>query len=98
KLPMKKRYTETLACLERLRETASRPLQVRCRQLYHDREEVTVLALPLPRPGAASCRVPCGIARNRLTPREPALPHAGGGCGGPARGCGAAMPPQPGPS
>lgn len=54
KLPMKKRYTETLACLERLRETASRPLQVRCRQLYHDREEVTVLALPVPRPGGAS--------------------------------------------
>lgn len=45
KLPMKKRYAETLACLERLRTQAVRPLEIRCRQLYHDREEVTVLAL-----------------------------------------------------
>ena len=46
KLPMKKRYAETRACLQRLRETAGRALDLRCRQLYHDREEVTVLALP----------------------------------------------------
>ncbi|TCT00089.1 23S rRNA (cytidine2498-2'-O)-methyltransferase [Pseudofulvimonas gallinarii] len=46
KLPMKKRYAETLACLERLRDTAGLPLDLRCRQLYHDREEVTVLAIP----------------------------------------------------
>lgn len=45
KLPMKKRYAETLRCLELLRDTAGRSLDVRCRQLYHDREEVTVLAL-----------------------------------------------------
>jgi 23S rRNA (cytidine2498-2'-O)-methyltransferase len=46
KLPMKKRYAETLRCLELLRERAGRPLDLRCRQLYHDREEVTVAALP----------------------------------------------------
>lgn len=46
KLPMKKRYAETLACLERLRASAGRPLDLRCRQLYHDREEITVLARP----------------------------------------------------
>jgi 23S rRNA (cytidine2498-2'-O)-methyltransferase len=46
KLPMKKRYLETMRCLDLLRDSAGRPLDVRCRQLYHDREEVTVLALP----------------------------------------------------
>ena len=46
KLPMKKRYAETVHCLALLRETAGIALDVRCRQLYHDREEVTVLALP----------------------------------------------------
>ncbi len=46
KLPMKKRYVETMRCLDLLRETANMPLDVRCRQLYHDREEVTVLVLP----------------------------------------------------
>ncbi|MBX3727232.1 MAG: 23S rRNA (cytidine(2498)-2'-O)-methyltransferase RlmM [Xanthomonadales bacterium] len=45
KLPMKKRHAETLACLARLRESAGIALEVRCRQLYHDREEVTVVAL-----------------------------------------------------
>jgi 23S rRNA (cytidine2498-2'-O)-methyltransferase len=46
KLPMKKRYAEVLRCLDALRVSAGRPLELRCRQLYHDREEVTVLAFP----------------------------------------------------
>jgi 23S rRNA (cytidine2498-2'-O)-methyltransferase len=41
KLPMKKRYEETQSCLARVR-TAAR--DVRARQLYHDREEITVFA------------------------------------------------------
>ena len=41
KLPMKKRYEETQACLARVRTVAS---DVRARQLYHDREEITVFA------------------------------------------------------
>ena len=41
KLPMKKRYDETQACLARVRAVAS---DVRARQLYHDREEITVFA------------------------------------------------------
>ncbi len=39
KLPMKKRWQETRQCLE-----AGQPLTVRARQLYHDREEITVFA------------------------------------------------------
>jgi 23S rRNA (cytidine2498-2'-O)-methyltransferase len=42
KLPMKKRYEETQTCLTRVRAVAS---DVRARQLYHDREEITVFAL-----------------------------------------------------
>ena len=41
KLPMKKRFEETRACLNIVRASAS---DVRARQLYHDREEITVLA------------------------------------------------------
>jgi 23S rRNA (cytidine2498-2'-O)-methyltransferase len=41
KLPMKKRYEETQACLARVRAVAG---DVRARQLYHDREEITVFA------------------------------------------------------
>lgn len=44
KLPMKKRWQEVRLCLELFEETAARPLQVRARQLYHDREEITVFA------------------------------------------------------
>ncbi len=44
KLPMKKRWQEVLACLEVFRDAAGRPLDVRARQLYHDREEITVFA------------------------------------------------------
>ncbi|WP_189457883.1 23S rRNA (cytidine(2498)-2'-O)-methyltransferase RlmM [Cognatilysobacter bugurensis] len=46
KLPMKKRWDETRLCLELFERQAGRPLTVRARQLYHDREEITVLALP----------------------------------------------------
>nr|WP_275672420.1 23S rRNA (cytidine(2498)-2'-O)-methyltransferase RlmM [Thermomonas alba] len=46
KLPMKKRWQETQSCLERFARQAGRPLTLRARQLYHDREEITVLALP----------------------------------------------------
>ncbi|HEY2395650.1 MAG TPA: 23S rRNA (cytidine(2498)-2'-O)-methyltransferase RlmM [Rudaea sp.] len=45
KLPMKKRYDETLRCLDIVRRaTGSRPFDLRARQLYHDREEITVFA------------------------------------------------------
>nr|WP_295377761.1 23S rRNA (cytidine(2498)-2'-O)-methyltransferase RlmM [Pseudoxanthomonas sp.] len=46
KLPMKKRWDETRLCLDLFAEQASRPLIVRARQLYHDREEITVFATP----------------------------------------------------
>ena len=46
KLPMKKRWDETRLCLDLFAEQASRPLTVRARQLYHDREEITVFATP----------------------------------------------------
>jgi len=41
KLPMKKRYEETQLCLARIRAVAQ---DVRAKQLYHDREEITVFA------------------------------------------------------
>ena len=46
KLPMKKRWQETALCLDRLVAQADMPLTVRARQLYHDREEITVFAAP----------------------------------------------------
>src|SRR5690606_8038826 len=46
KLPMKKRWDETRLCLELLQAQAG-PLELRARQLYHDREEITLLARPL---------------------------------------------------
>ena len=49
KLPMKKRWQETRLCLDLFAQQAQRPLRVRARQLYHDREEITVLALPATR-------------------------------------------------
>ncbi|MFO7647116.1 MULTISPECIES: 23S rRNA (cytidine(2498)-2'-O)-methyltransferase RlmM [Halomonas] len=45
KLPMKRRWPEVSACLERLAEalaSAGIAAEVGCRHLYHDREEVTV--------------------------------------------------------
>lgn len=47
KLPMKKRYQEVELCLERVRahlDKTGRPYRLACKQLYHDREEVTVFA------------------------------------------------------
>jgi 23S rRNA (cytidine2498-2'-O)-methyltransferase len=44
KLPMKKRWQETRQCLDRFEDEAGKPLTVRARQLYHDREEITVFA------------------------------------------------------
>ncbi len=44
KLPMKKRWQETTQCLQRFEDDAAKPLMVRARQLYHDREEITVFA------------------------------------------------------
>ncbi len=44
KLPMKKRWQETRQCLQRFEDDAGKPLIVRARQLYHDREEITVFA------------------------------------------------------
>jgi 23S rRNA (cytidine2498-2'-O)-methyltransferase len=45
KLPMKKRWDETRLCLDLFAAQAQRPLRVRSRQLYHDREEITVHAV-----------------------------------------------------
>ena len=44
KLPMKKRWEETNICLDLLAGQAGRELDLRARQLYHDREEITVFA------------------------------------------------------
>jgi len=44
KLPMKKRWEETVRCLEHVRENAGPLKQLAARQLYHDREEITVFA------------------------------------------------------
>lgn len=45
KLPMKKRYDEVQLCLDLVRAAAAgRRIEVRARQLYHDREEITVFA------------------------------------------------------
>ncbi len=44
KLPMKKRWDETVLCLDILQQQSQHPLTVRARHLYHDREEITVLA------------------------------------------------------
>jgi 23S rRNA (cytidine2498-2'-O)-methyltransferase len=46
KLPMKKRWDETRLCLELFQARAGRPLLIRAKQLYHDREEITVFASP----------------------------------------------------
>lgn len=44
KLPMKKRWDETQLCLANFSDQAGKPLTIRARQLYHDREEITVFA------------------------------------------------------
>ena len=48
KLPMKKRWDETRECLALFEAQAQRPLRVRAKQLYHDREEITVFAMAAP--------------------------------------------------
>ena len=53
KLPMKKRWDETRSCLEQFQRQAGRPLVVRARQLYHDREEITVFAATTDNKGRA---------------------------------------------
>lgn len=46
KLPMRKRFQEIERCRQHLAKAlAGRPHQIRMRQLYHDREEITVLAM-----------------------------------------------------
>lgn len=45
KLPMKKRWEETQACLKYLEDTCRQHntnIEIKCKQLYHDRKEVTV--------------------------------------------------------
>lgn len=44
KLPMKKRWQETRLCLELFADQSEKPLTIRAKQLYHDREEITVFA------------------------------------------------------
>jgi 23S rRNA (cytidine2498-2'-O)-methyltransferase len=44
KLPMKKRWEETRQCLALFAAEVDRPVEWRARQLYHDREEITVFA------------------------------------------------------
>ncbi len=44
KLPMKKRWQETRLCLDLFAQQAEKPLIIRAKQLYHDREEITVFA------------------------------------------------------
>jgi len=44
KLPMKKRWDETRLCLDLFREQAGYVSTLRAKQLYHDREEITVFA------------------------------------------------------
>lgn len=44
KLPMKKRWDETTLCLDLFRAQAGELKALRARQLYHDREEITVFA------------------------------------------------------
>ncbi len=46
KLPMKKRWEETRICLEAFEHGAHRKMTIRARQLFHDREEITVFAMP----------------------------------------------------
>jgi 23S rRNA (cytidine2498-2'-O)-methyltransferase len=51
KLPMKKRYDEVQRCRELIAtrlDTARMGYRLACRQLYHDREEITAFLMPLP--------------------------------------------------
>jgi 23S rRNA (cytidine2498-2'-O)-methyltransferase len=44
KLPMKKRWEETALCLDLFEKQCQKPMLIRAKQLYHDREEITVFA------------------------------------------------------
>ena len=44
KLPMKKRWDETRLCLDLFAEQSEKRVMLRAKQLYHDREEITVFA------------------------------------------------------
>jgi 23S rRNA (cytidine2498-2'-O)-methyltransferase len=44
KLPMKKRWEEVCRCLDLLQNESGGALELRAKQLYHDREEITVFA------------------------------------------------------
>ena len=55
KLPMKKRYDEVQLCLSIVRDALGGTADVRARQLFHDREEITVFAAALGR-GAGGLR------------------------------------------
>ena len=44
KLPKKKRWQETQLCLDLFAQQSEKPLTIRAKQLYHDREEITVFA------------------------------------------------------
>jgi 23S rRNA (cytidine2498-2'-O)-methyltransferase len=44
KLPMKKRYDEVELCLSIVRDALGGTCDLRAKQLYHDREEITVFA------------------------------------------------------
>jgi 23S rRNA (cytidine2498-2'-O)-methyltransferase len=44
KLPMKKRWEETALCLDLFEAQCGKAMQIRAKQLYHDREEITVFA------------------------------------------------------
>lgn len=44
KLPMKKRWEETRLCLDIVRDALASDADIRAKQLYHDREEITVFA------------------------------------------------------
>jgi 23S rRNA (cytidine2498-2'-O)-methyltransferase len=44
KLPMKKRWEETALCLDLFEQQCQKPMLIRAKQLYHDREEITVFA------------------------------------------------------
>lgn len=46
KLPMKKRWPMVEQCLNELRDGLGKGYQVKARQLYHDRDEVTVVVYP----------------------------------------------------
>ena len=49
KLPMKKRWPEVQRCFATMREAVPFDLDLRAKQLYHDREEITVFAARAPR-------------------------------------------------